>query len=117
MTFPTSINRLAFEFFRGDMPTDPILLTLVSGGQTVETIAFAVREPPGVFYFYGIESEASFDQAILRGPGFTRQIFLDNVRFESAAVSAIPEPTTISLLGIGALGCAGYCWRRRRTAC
>jgi hypothetical protein len=29
---------------------------------------------------------------------------------------AIPEPTSLALLGIGAVGLIGYRWRRKRTA-
>jgi autotransporter-associated beta strand protein len=32
-----------------------------------------------------------------------------------AAAAAVPEPSTFVLLSIGAIGLAGYVWRRRRT--
>jgi len=32
----------------------------------------------------------------------------------ASAVAAVPEPSTIALLGVGAVGLLGYRWRRRR---
>ncbi len=42
------------------------------------------------------------------------QVDLDNVRLES--VSAVPEPGSLALFGVGALGLIGAVRRRRRTA-
>jgi hypothetical protein len=36
--------------------------------------------------------------------------------FAGPAATAVPEPASLTLLGIGALGLAGYGWRRRKAA-
>jgi hypothetical protein len=34
----------------------------------------------------------------------------------ASAVSGVPEPSTLTLLGLGSLGLLGYGWRRRKQA-
>jgi hypothetical protein len=36
--------------------------------------------------------------------------------FAPAAATAAPEPASLTLLGIGALGLLGYGWRKRKPA-
>lgn len=44
-------------------------------------------------------------------------IGIDNIRFgQVEAVAAVPEPTTLAIWGIGALGCAVSAYRRRKQA-
>jgi hypothetical protein len=41
---------------------------------------------------------------------------LDNVRVNEVSTGAVPEPATLTIWGLGALGCAGAGYRRRRVA-
>jgi hypothetical protein len=40
-------------------------------------------------------------------------MLLDNLQFGNSA-QAVPEPASLSIVGIGALGMCGYVWRRRK---
>jgi len=44
-------------------------------------------------------------------PGF---LGLDDVRIEDQGVNAVPEPASLTLLGLGLVGLVGYQWRRQR---
>ena len=53
--------------------------------------------------------------------GINDDIYFDNsgallVDVSGPGVAAAPEPATLTLLGIGVAGMAGYGWRRRKTA-
>lgn len=55
------------------------------------------------------------NQANISGGLGTRDALMTGV-FDFAAPAGVPEPASIALLGAGALGLAGYSWRKRRSA-
>jgi hypothetical protein len=116
MTFPSPINRLAFELRTIPNAGGVLSLDLFSSGTLVDSFTIPNRETNtgglGTYFFYGFQSDTLFDQVVLRGPGDGR-FGLDNLRFENAGVAAVPEPGTLTLLGLGAFGVLGYGWRRR----
>jgi hypothetical protein len=52
---------------------------------------------------------------IVNSTDFTATLILDNFVFTPVS-TATPEPASLTLLGSGAAGLAGYGWRRRKRA-
>jgi hypothetical protein len=123
------LNADSFDFLTGENPATN--LTLPPGATTsssfalrtdVELIdfsgtAFSDTSLPATldlakFQFAGLQLEGGEPSSTgsLLGIGFI-QISLDSLTLQPAAV---PEPASLTLLGLGVTGIAGYAWRRRR---
>src|SRR5262249_20950937 len=119
MTFPSPVNRLAFELRTIPNAGGALSLDLFSSGTLVDSFTIPNRETNtggvGAHFFLGFLRDPRFAQVVLRGPGDGR-FSLDNLRFENAGVAAVPEPGALTLLGLSAFGVLGYCRRRRAGA-
>jgi hypothetical protein len=116
-------------FFSGPLPTAAGMVW-TDGFGTVSFEAFG----PGMVSLGVITNIATPDDNVLGGTGEDRFVGVqdlggiyairmsntvggtevDHVQFGNAATAAVPEPASLAIWGLGALGCAfaGYRWRR-----
>lgn len=89
-----------------------ISISLSNGDSINTTVASYLMFTSTPLTFIGIQSDTPFSSVVFTDP--SQSLMIDNFAFSSSPPSVVPEPSTLTLLGIGAVGLVGYRWRRRR---
>ncbi len=114
-TFTFDVPIQAFGAFFTGIGTVAGLLELVFDDGTLRTLTLPGAGNGGV-QFFGFTDEGTAISSVTiretRTPGSARDIFgIDDMR-----AGAVPEPASLTLLGLGAVSLLGYSWRRKRQA-
>jgi hypothetical protein len=86
------------------------VITLSTGDTVTATTTKSVQG--GSLDFVGITSTTAITSVSLAMPDSPYYNAIDNFSFGTAA--PVPEPGSLTLLGVGAFGLIGYSWRRKR---
>jgi PEP-CTERM motif len=66
--------------------------------------------------FGGVIDDVAFTTITFFASGSGDFVFFDDARFGAAATAAVPEPASLTLLGLGLAGMAGRRWRQRKAS-
>jgi PEP-CTERM motif len=109
-TFTGGATSFAATFAGVSIPGD-VRLLIFNGATLVNTVAGSTM---GQFNL-SFSSVTPFTSVVIAPGTFNDWVGVDNIQFQLAATTAVPEPTSAALLGTGVLA-ALLCVRRRRAS-
>ena len=109
----------AFGYGYAVLNTNPVAnattIALYDGATLVGSLVYnGIPDPIFAGGFAGIASTIPFNSVQITFSPSAPAFALDNIRTDTALVSAVPEPASLTLLGLGLAGMAGRRWRQRK---
>lgn len=116
LAFDAPISAFGFDWRAIDASNDGFNFTVTGSGdvRVVSTGApasgfFGVIETAGAFSSVGLQDDAD-------GGGVNDGVGFDNISYRTGPALAVPEPGSLTLMGLGGVGMAYGALRRKRTA-
>ncbi len=121
-TFDQPSTQIQFGLARSvQVGTSGASVELFSGATSLGVTNLILNIPPGAGFpeatFTSSATGVTSGRITFTLPATAPRFALDNFGFiASGTPTAVPEPATFTMAGMGALMTLGYAWRRRRTA-
>jgi hypothetical protein len=119
MNFPSPKTRIGYGYalsIGGSVPTGTKVELFDASNQSLGSLSPATSFPDPTFAggFWGVKSDTPFVRADVSFSALAPRFAFDNLRHQFVSQD-VPEPSSLILLGLGAVSCAVDCVRRRRT--
>ncbi len=112
LSFNSSITNFEAQVYNGLTSPATFHVSDNNGNMSDFTLDSNLNGGNNLVFFAAVGTQVTITQLT----GNNWDFFVDNLQFNVPLPTSVPEPSSLTMFGIGAIGLAGYGWRRRKLA-
>jgi hypothetical protein len=115
LTLSSPVRTFGFELANNAFAPLLVTATFRQGATVVETDQ-RMLDAQGDGLLFAVTEAVPFDNVVISAPDASKGYAIAQLRYSQNELTAVPEPSSLALLVLGAAGLLGYGWRRRKGA-